>query len=357
MKVSVIVPICNVEKYLKRCVDSLLYQTYKDIEILLIDDGSTDGSGVIADSYANDERVIVKHKENGGLSDARNYGIEFATGDSILFVDSDDWLNNDAIEKMVNAMQEHDAELVMSSYVIDYINEGYSIQIGFKENKVFQKDEIQKAILEMEKISLNVVWVKLYNSRIIKKNNIRFMKDGMPGEDLLFNCDYLMCKPLCIAVIKDCTYHYMRQDEDSLAGRYRGNLYQQVLRFNKKRQELYRFFNMNEIEYQNMYAHTYVSYIFSCIPNLYKKAGGLNRKQRKYQLREILFTQDLGIYLKLVENKDRNLKLLNVLYKSRKTFLPVCITDVLFFIRYKFEKFYKQKRKKLMRREGAKIEK
>ncbi|HJA50079.1 MAG TPA: glycosyltransferase, partial [Candidatus Fusicatenibacter intestinipullorum] len=94
VKISVIIPVYNVEKYLKRCLDSVINQTYKNLEIILIDDGSTDNSGKICDEYAQkDERIIVIHKENGGVSSARNKGLDICIGDYISFIDSDDWIN------------------------------------------------------------------------------------------------------------------------------------------------------------------------------------------------------------------------------------------------------------------------
>lgn len=99
-KISVIVPVYNVEKYLERCVESIFKQTYKNIEIILVDDGSTDNSGKICDKFLKkDERVKVIHKENGGLSDARNAGLEILSGKYIMFVDSDDWISPAMVEK------------------------------------------------------------------------------------------------------------------------------------------------------------------------------------------------------------------------------------------------------------------
>ena len=100
--ISIIVPVYKAEKYLSRCVDSILGQTYKDLEVILVDDGSPDGSGVLCDAYAaKDSRVRVIHKENGGVSTARNVGLDAAGGDYISFVDSDDYVDPDMYEKMV----------------------------------------------------------------------------------------------------------------------------------------------------------------------------------------------------------------------------------------------------------------
>ena len=114
-KVSIIVPVYNVEKYLDECVKSILAQTYSNIEIVLVDDGSKDTSGSMCDEYKKqDNRIVVVHKENGGLSSARNAGMENASGDYYIFVDSDDTISPDMVEEMVKKAKEHDAKIVSS---------------------------------------------------------------------------------------------------------------------------------------------------------------------------------------------------------------------------------------------------
>lgn len=115
--ISVIVPVYKVEPYLRRCVDSILAQTYTNLEVILVDDGSPDNCGTICDEYASkDSRIKVIHKENGGLSSARNAGIEVATGQYIAFVDSDDWIDADMYEKLLNLLIEHNADVAEGGY-------------------------------------------------------------------------------------------------------------------------------------------------------------------------------------------------------------------------------------------------
>lgn len=112
MKVSVIIPVYNVEKYLFRCVKSVIDQTYENIEIILIDDGSEDNSGKLCDNYVQlDNRIKVIHQQNGGLSSARNKGIELATGDAICFLDSDDYISKGCIEEMTSLMEKYNADV------------------------------------------------------------------------------------------------------------------------------------------------------------------------------------------------------------------------------------------------------
>ena len=115
--ISIIVPVYNVEKYLERCVKSIQNQTYSDLEIILVDDGSPDSSGALCDQYAKeDKRIKVIHKKNGGLSEARNYGIEAATGSYIMFIDSDDWIDLDMAEMLCKLSNKYDADIVECSW-------------------------------------------------------------------------------------------------------------------------------------------------------------------------------------------------------------------------------------------------
>ena len=124
MKVSVVVPIYKVEKYIHRCLGSIIAQTYTNLEIVLVDDGSPDSCGSIAEQYqARDDRVKVFHKENGGLSDARNYGMEHVTGEYTIFVDSDDWLELQAVEKMLRQILTFKADVVQSAFY--YAHDSY----------------------------------------------------------------------------------------------------------------------------------------------------------------------------------------------------------------------------------------
>ena len=120
-KLSVIVPIYNVEQYLKKCLNSIVNQTYKDLEIILVDDGSPDGCPQLCDEYASlDNRIKVIHKKNGGLSSARNAGLDIATGDYVTFVDSDDYLETDIYEKVINIFEDHSADIVsMRTQLVD----------------------------------------------------------------------------------------------------------------------------------------------------------------------------------------------------------------------------------------------
>ena len=175
-KVSVIVPIYNVEKYLPKCLDSLINQTLDDIEIILVNDGSTDNSGNIAKEYKAkyNDKFIYLEKENGGLSDARNFGIPYAKGEYIAFLDSDDYIEEDAYEKMYEKVKKEDADYIECDFIWEYPNKQI---IDKRIEYIDKKDMVAKVRV--------VAWNKLIKRELIIKNNITFPK-GLRYEDIEF---------------------------------------------------------------------------------------------------------------------------------------------------------------------------
>lgn len=187
--VSVVVPIYKTEKYLRKCVDSILAQTYPNLEILLIDDGSPDHCGEICDAYAKeDKRVRAFHNDNHGVSYSRNCGIKAATGEYLLFVDSDDRINPTYVEEMVGHLQKYD--FVISGVLIFFVEKrkyekGRFLNLTGRITHSVSKDF--RYILT----PIYNVWGKLYRANIIKNNNILFDETISGGEDGLFNFEYL----------------------------------------------------------------------------------------------------------------------------------------------------------------------
>lgn len=204
-KVSIIVPIYNVEKYLERCIESLIEQTLKDIQIILVNDGSTDNSGKIAKEYAikNQDKIMYLEKENGGLSDARNYGIPYATGEYIAFLDSDDYIDKEAYKEMYNKAKQENADYVECDFVWEYPKKlKKDKQVEYKNKK------------EMLAFVRVVAWNKLIKREIIEKNNLQFPK-GLRYEDVEFT--YKLIPHLTkVSYINKCFIHYT-QRENSIA--------------------------------------------------------------------------------------------------------------------------------------------
>ena len=166
--VSIIVPIYKVEPYLRRCLDSIVNQTYANLEIILVDDGSPDNCPQICEEYAvNDNRIVVIHKENGGLSDARNTGLDICKGEYISFVDSDDWVDNNYIKTLLNLAIKENADICICNHSLIY-RDGTEKFSSFSAGVYSKTDAIKKIILQ-QTLPWGASWGKIYNRKIFKK--------------------------------------------------------------------------------------------------------------------------------------------------------------------------------------------
>lgn len=209
--ISIIMPIYMVEGYLPKCIESILKQTYSTFELLLIDDGSPDRCGQICDEYAlQDARIKVFHKENGGVSEARNYGLDNAKGNYVAFVDSDDWFESDMLETLYNLLNTYNVD--MSACGLQKEDEDGNILLQIRENDIEVRDQIKTVItlFKGDKHYRCLAWPvgKLYKREIIEKKHIRFVKDIHYGEDRLFNFEYM--KHCSVTVFSSLPkYHYL----------------------------------------------------------------------------------------------------------------------------------------------------
>ncbi len=205
-KVSIIIPVYNAEKWLPRCLDSLLNQSFKDFELILVDDGSTDGSGIICDSYSNsDNRVRVIHKSNGGVSSARNVALDLAEGEYITFCDADDEVLSDWLEDFIKEIGE--ADLCMQGFTGVDIN-------GQNPNHRIPRPHIWYNLPEflgyiMEAALLGFSPTKLFKNAIIKKYDLRFDETIRWREDDLFVVNYLAHAYSCVSIDKSNYIYYV----------------------------------------------------------------------------------------------------------------------------------------------------
>lgn len=261
-KISVIVPVYNVEKYLNRCVDSILNQTFEDFELILVNDGSPDNCGNICDEYAQkDNRVKVIHKKNGGVSSARNAGIDTAQGEYIMFVDSDDWINENMLNDMYNMP---DSDMKVSS--IRMIGKDNSTEYIIDTKMYTQEDLLIGFFSEaFPIICFCGPWCKLYKKDIIFNNAIRFNEYMSLGEDTYFNLNYIKhCKSIYTS--EQIYYYYMRENSESLFTKFRLNMYYDVRKVFDLKVKMANELNMG----RDSIFKLKLSYIQSLIGNLIK---------------------------------------------------------------------------------------
>ena len=236
-KISVVIPIYNMEKYLKRCVDSIINQTFKDLEIILVNDGSKDNSGKICEEYrVIDSRIKVIHKQNEGLGYARNSGTEIASAEFISFVDSDDYVDINMYEKLYSRIKQENADTCIFGYnrvVGDKIvlTRTGSLQGNFSGNDVFTNIFLnilgsQASCSEDFLILWQSAWLSLYSMDIIRRYHISFPSEReFISEDVLFNTDYYL-KSKRVTILNEPLYFYCL-NENSLTKVYKND------RFNK----------------------------------------------------------------------------------------------------------------------------
>ena len=242
---SIVVPVYNTEKYLRRCMDSIMNQTLKDIEIIIVDDGSKEECAVLCDEISKtDSRIKVVHKENGGLGVARNTGLELATGEYIGFVDSDDYVEPMMYETLYNAAKKHDADLCLSG--ISFVGGNMFSESGgdikksyFEEDTVFEKEDTKKLLLgvvgalpnEPDDSRYGVsVCKNIFKTSVIRERKLEFLSERkILSEDTLFMVDFIKSSQSAVGV-PDSYYCYCR-NEDSLSKSYNKERFEKSIVF------------------------------------------------------------------------------------------------------------------------------
>lgn len=205
-KISVIVPVYKVEPYLRKCLDSIVNQTHRNLEIILVDDGSPDSCGAICDEYAaKDVRIKVIHKENGGVASARNAGLDAATGDYIGWVDGDDWIEPEMFETMLRGAEAHDADIAICSRIESYPD--HSFQMGWQQAELLNKEQAIALLVE-DNVVRSYLCDKLWRKdvfREIRVPQLKVFEDMAVMYPLFMRAERVVCLP-------DVLYHYEHHD-------------------------------------------------------------------------------------------------------------------------------------------------
>lgn len=217
-KISIIIPVYNVEEYIEKCIKSILNQVFTEFELILVNDGSTDSSGNICDKYAQkDNRIIVIHKENGGVSSARNIGLDIAKGEYIAFVDSDDYINRNMYYILYNLIIKTQSDIAMCNYKTIIKDEDVNLNedqiIDSNDIKCMDNIEYLNNLYCKNKVKYIVVWNKLYKNKIF--NKVRFENNRIEEDEfIIHHLLYLSKRIVCI----DKSYYYYMQRKNSIVG-------------------------------------------------------------------------------------------------------------------------------------------
>lgn len=318
--ISIIVPVYNVEQYLEKCVNSIVNQTYKNLEIILVDDGATDSSGKLCDELAKiDNRIKVYHKENGGLSDARNYGVERATGDYIGFVDSDDYIDAEMYEKLYEAIKKENVDVAECNLKIIYPERE---ELFTEQNyyNVCTKQEYLEEYLKIEKI-FGSVWTKLISKKIAKE--LLFPK-GKLYEDTYYAYD-LINVANSFVLIDSPSYNYLMRENSITNSKFNPRIFdliEIVEKFHKMTyknypdlkeaadcRKMYAYFSvLNSILLEDEFKNNlYYARIINYFKENYKAILKNKYINRNRKLSVILIKLNIGLYRKVLMKYKKNI--------------------------------------------------
>lgn len=311
--ISVIIPVYNSERYLRKCIDSIINQTLKEIEIILINDGSTDNSFEIMEKYRQkDERIIVINTNNGGVSSARNKGIEIANGDYIIFIDSDDWCDYEMLEEMYNFAKKNKLDFVGCGYIMETIN-GRCIRSIITNQKVIGKKnkDISNILYRLE---LGYSVGKLYKRSILNDNNIRFNENINFAEDAIFIQEYILNID-SIGELGKGYYHYVRVNNQSLSTKYVDNMSFIMEKYWDISEKVYNKFTLYGDLMRESGKIKEIDGVILSLYNNYKINCYKNRKQRIEEIKILLENKKIRKLINNLKPVRKNQKILKVLWK------------------------------------------
>lgn len=349
---SVIMPIYNVESFLAKAIDSVLSQTYKNFEIVLVDDASPDGCAAICDAYAEkyDNITAVHHPQNKGLSGARNTGLQYVRGDYVTFMDSDDFIEPDLLQSVYDSLLENEADVIVFGCTEDYYNSQGTLTKSFvlKPKKAFCKNqqEVHDKVIELEVGSFyGYAWNKFYKTDLIKENNLTY-RNVVLIEDIDFNIRFFN-HAKTLNVLETGPYHYAKRGTTSITSKFVPEYYavhRERISLLCKQQKNWNHFGDYE---KSVLARLYARYILSALSRNCDKRAEMTHADRKKWVQDV-FKDDL--FLELMPSAQPNGAAMGVLLrllKQKSVFLCLAAGRVIYLVQNKMKSVFvklKQKR-------------
>lgn len=305
--ISIIVPVYNVEKYIGRCIDSIRNQTYTEIEIILINDGSTDSSRKICEEYRKiDNRITLYNQKNSGPSAARNYGLEKANGKLVQFVDSDDYIELGMTERLIKEMADLKSSQVICSYNILRVKAEKIVKKDIKKInfKFMEKNEfLDKFYSLYDSGFINSLCNKLYNKDLIDKYKIKLNEAWNIGEDLVFNLDYYR-HIKTVSFVSEPLYNYCNEIEGhSLMSSYKKDYAKGVLERFEYLKEFLTETNIYD-KHKTSFYHDVPSLLHVMFMNVFAKDGNLSKQEKQEEIEYVLDWAEFKEYLDLKSNRN-----------------------------------------------------
>ncbi|MBR2835018.1 MAG: glycosyltransferase family 2 protein [Coriobacteriales bacterium] len=336
-KVSIIIPVYKVEKYLTRCLESVLNQTMGDFELLLVDDGSPDESGAICDHYATrDQRIRVFHQENAGAPAARNKALDYARGKWVMFLDADDWAEPTMLADLVEIGDTNNLELVIAGFYIDtYWSDNLSDCLTQKlciPSRIYESQQSfrENAYELFDHNQLYSPWNKLYLRSYIEDNNLRF--------PLTFWDDF----PFVLSVIRDIErvgvteeayYHFIRAREDSETTRYREGVYEKREEEHTWMLDIYDHWNVHDSTSMEVVYRRYSERLIGCIENVVCKQSPLSRSEKLQKIKQMISTPQVEVAVKNTVPHSTMMRIMLWPIKHKLTYMTYCEGKFVSFVK------------------------
>lgn len=333
-QISIIIPAYNVDKFIRRCLDSILSQSYQNFEIILVDDGSTDNSLVICEDYAyNDKRIKLIRQTNRGVSSARNTGLKFSIAEYICFVDSDDWLEKDFCQDMLNGLLKFNADLSICTFKTFYDINFFKEEYTFKRQIVTScdvKNFLKQAINNGSNILMNNVTAKLFKRSILEAHQINFEEAVKIGEDALFISEYqrYINKAICIPKSLYCCNRF--DNNESVTSSYIENYWDNMIYVKQRLFEI----NSYAVEYSNEYKyHQYLRVAIKAVCEEGKIVSNNRFFQRYRNIKQICNEKELEYYrmnFRFPRAHNKFYQLIKILIRFNMSFVLTCILTVVY---------------------------
>lgn len=327
--VSIIMPVYNVEKYIEKSIQSVLIQTVKSFELLIINDGSKDESIKIAENF-NDKRIKIFHKQNGGLSDARNYGIERARGEYIYFIDSDDWIEPNLLEVCLKKITEYNSNFLVFGYLLDKEStEGKLLSSIVKKNVEIEYKK-EKRNLKVDSNTLNLLgyaWNKFYKTAFLKANKIKFEKGVSLVEDILFNTQVYTLSNRII-FIDNSLYHYIDRPSTSLIKTFHKNSFELNLKKGKAVFNFLESWNASNNEKDRVMSDLILNGVRYCINNLFSFKNSLNEKEKLKYLKMMVNNIEVQKYVSFYQPDSLSSRVIKKMIERKSSFLLYCMCKI-----------------------------
>ena len=337
-KYSVIIPIYNCQDYIARCIESILKQNTKDVEIILVNDGSKDNSKEIIQEYAKENSNIkIINKKNEGVSKARNDGLKEATGKYILFLDSDDYLSDGYIKEINEIIKKNkEVELINFGFYSDVedinLNNLSRDEIKYKEKFYKNRNTLKKDFVELwDNTMMYNIWNKVYLRKIIEENDIKFPEYNW-GEDIEFNRLYLNCINNMYNSDK-CFYHYVREREGAATKNYKPEIFNTRKQEFKEFNEYFESWKIKKEKYYEFSCRRYIERVLGCVENVY--CSDMKFKERYTEIKNMIKDPITRETLKYAEPKSKKIKIMLLPIKYKLTFITMLMGKTFNFIKTK----------------------